>query len=329
MAPRKNSHWLIASAAATVVLLLVLSSKGTGTQYVVESAGSPKVPAKRQEKMLLSDPRSNQDNADVKMLPAWGYNPARNAARWKAIGGSIAADVPSRGAKFTLADYGADQGFFSVSAAVSFPESTVMPVEAGGTGGVLWAKDVDAIEIMKGKIREHKASNIVLCKTTFTGESFRKFADAHLVLDYQFLLSVIHWFEMSNKDEWEVAIVNIVRAARTTIIEFPFISPDEHNGLMKNQVGYARWKTWLAGRGNWTDAVYAAFENPTANPQKLRINMVELASLPWMENSRRLIHRIDVVEGLEPLNFACEQRKQLLACDNAVIQGFDCPAEGH
>eukprot|EP00760_Papus_ankaliazontas_P006282 PhM_4_TR12977/c0_g1_i1/m.63570 len=259
--------------------------------------------------LATSSPRSRQSEEEVdaappkKVLEAWGYNANRNRPRWEAIRKELLADHPNPNtAEFALVDYGADQGYFTVSTAHLFPRSLVIAIEMGGKGGEIWKKDgqQDVLTIIEGHLTKNKAGkNVVICQTKAQTTQFSQINENGLLHTYQYVLSVFHWFDLKTRDAFEVAITDLFRNARTTFIELP--TAGDGSALIRKQVGWDNFKRWYDGRSDLGEVMSAAARN-----KGLEVRVKMIASLPWLKWTRD-VFRVDVVVSEDAA--AAERRK--------------------
>jgi hypothetical protein len=281
--------------------------------------------------------------SDIKVLEPWGYNRDRNVARWKAIAASISNDLReglTKADSFSVVDYGADQGYFSISTAHAFPGAFVTAVELGGKGGTLWNKTaIDVHVIQEGKIRDHLSSTtggITLCQGRVYPSHFAALRHAKQFHTYQYMLSVFHWFPMKTRGEFEKVVVDLFANARTTFIELPTIG--DNGALIRKQEGYRQWVRWYDGRTDVAEILRAAIK-----AQGMKATVTLVASLPWVK-WQRSVYRVDVQAGADPeaaaaasgdavhdedpfaaFSYSCEKHREVYACaDRSKHQA--CPA---
>ena len=258
---------------------------------------------------------------EVPSLHPWGYNKDRNLARWKALYVSIAADARQR---FTLIDYGADQGYFSISVAKFFPDAFVMGLEMGGCGGEIWKKHCDVLLIQEQQLLQRRVTNMRICQAKMHQKQFAALAKASMTHDYQFVLSVFHWFDLKSRDEFEVALVDLLRNAKTTFIELPTIGDD--GPIIRKQVNYESFKKWYDGRTNIGEIIKQA-----ADRHSLQVNTTLLVSLPWAQKYTRDVYRVDqlalggVSTAVERSSFRCRERREIYGCNTARAKFNECP----
>jgi hypothetical protein len=261
-------------------------------------------------------------SGEVPSLHPWGYNKDRNLARWKPLYASIAADQRNR---FTLIDYGSDQGFFSVSVAKFFPQSLVMGLEMGGCGGEIWKKHCDVLLIQERQLRERQLSNMIICQTKMHQDHFRDLAAKAIISDYQFVLSVFHWFNLRTREDFEAALVDLLRNAKTTFIELPTIGDD--GPIIRKQVNYESFKRWYDGRTNVGTIIAES-----ATRHQLVVNVTLLVSLPWAEKYTRDVYRVDQLgmgarsAPIDRSAFRCEDRRKIYGCNTARTLYNACPS---
>jgi hypothetical protein len=259
------------------------------------------------------------------MLKPWGYNKERNAPRFGAIAKSIAEDKRH---KFTLIDYGADQGYFSISTAHMFPGALVMGVELGGVGGQIWLKgksksESDVLDIQESHLRAYGLSNVIICQAKMETTHFTALREQKAYVDYQLMLSVFHWFKLPTRRDFERAITTLFLNARTTFIELPTIG-DNKDPLIKKQVGYEYFSKWYDGR---TDLKQIIADACAAEGVDASVELV--VSFPWLKWARN-VFRVDVVRYQNEdfaHSFQCEARKRIYGCKPRP-RYFNCPPEG-
>lgn len=241
-------------------------------------------------------------------VPVWGYNKDRNIPRWKAISTSIAGD--NRQGAFTVVDYGADQGFFSISTAAAFPTARVIGLELGGVGGEIWKKknSQDVLEIQEQKVKELRVEGrMMICQTMVKPEHFSALEAVHSVSDYQYVLSVFHWFDLKTREDFEKTIAALLRNSKTTFIELPTIG--DNSKLIRQQVGWENFVKWYDGR---TDTGIILRE--AAEAHNIVVKVTPIASVPWIRWTR-VVHRIDVVDETVSSTLLCKERRQIYGCN--------------
>lgn len=323
---------LVIILVAAYVAFYVLPSWSSDDEILVRPSNSPirsmKSPTSRPQDETMeysshssraADLSKKGDDAsgdDPPMLEAWGYNRERNIPRWKAIYKSIAKDhEPSRRnaptTPFTIVDYGSDQGYFSISAANYFPQATVIGLEMGGVGGEIWnkgkKKDMDVLQIQEGHLERLGLTNMQICQTTMHQSHFFALKEAKAVSDYQFVLSVFHWFKLDTRRDFEKVLVTLLSNARTTFIELPTIG--DNSALIRKQVGYDRFAKWYDGRTNVAQII-----RESAAAENVEVEVELVLSFPWVRWTRE-VYRVDYVahRGRE-ISFECAQRRKIYGC---------------
>ena len=254
--------------------------------------------------------KSRGPTGALTMIPAWGYNKDRNIPRWKAISASIAGD--HRQSAFTVVDYGADQGYFSISTAATFPLSRVIGLEMGGVGGEIWKKknSQEVLDIQEQKIKELGVEGrMMICQTMVKPDHFFALETARSVSDYQYVLSVFHWFDLKTRADFEKAIAALLRNAKTTFIELPTIG--DNSKLIRQQVGWEHFVKWYDGR---TDTGIILRE--AAEAHNIVVKVTAIATVPWVKWTR-VVHRIDVVDASASSSLMCKERRQIYGCNPA------------
>lgn len=251
---------------------------------------------------------------DMGVLVPWGYNKERNEPRWRGILASILSDFTTHRGRFSLVDYGSDQGYFSISAAAPFPDAVVMGVEIGGFGGEIWSrKRRDVLEVQEEKLQEHRVLNVVICQAKLSVNHFQLLNEAHLVADYQLVLSVFHWFELPTRKAFEAALVEALRGAKTTFLELPCIG--DGGPLVQKQVGYKNFVKWYDGRKDIGQVIREA-----ASAHHLDVAVQMLVAVPWIRWKRE-VYRVDLREVVnfdspssKMQSFGCSQRQKIYGC---------------
>lgn len=290
----------------------------TPSPYVPEPPGEG-------DETPTSSPRTLLKGDVTRILEPWGYNAPRNTARWKAIRQELLTDNPNPStAHFTLVDYGADQGYFTVSTASLFPSAMVIAIEMGGVGGEIWAKGAaarkDVLRVMEEKINLHGDNhNVVICKTKAQTQHWTQMNDNALRHTYQYVLSVFHWFDLPTRELFEIAISQLFRNARTTFIELP--TAGDGSALIKKQVGSKNFLTWYEGRNDLGEVMKSAAEN-----QKLSVIVRRVASLPWLKWTRD-VYRVDVNETSEEegRKVNCPLHLKIYDCEPGREKYAACP----
>jgi hypothetical protein len=332
---------VVATAFFSLVVLPGFSENtiGEATAAPRNSGQSYRPPAKRPKTRApdveAPPPHDGSDNggdapAAVVQLPPWGYNTDRNVGRWKVIGKAIAADEARHRGRFVLMDYGADQGFFSISAAKMYPNADVMGVEMGGIGGEIWKKTGDVLRTQEGKLKEHGVRNYLICQGKVLPEHFFKLHDAAIAHDYQFILSVFHWFDLPTRDGFERTVAMAFRNAKTTFIELPTIG--DNSAQIRRQVGWKNFVKWYDGR---TDC--GKILRDAAVAQNIKVKVTLLYEGKWMRWTRD-VYRVDFLGDVKDGDvvapsdtyheqFACSHRRKILGCSTDRTEYQKCPPE--
>lgn len=331
---RRKKTAVVAFVVGICALLLIYNSTGGGPpKTATETGGSASAAtqgaAATRGQTLIDDVSAltavgGGGAVDLRQIPAWGYNRDRNVPRWKAIAASIAAD--QRRGPFTVVDYGADQGFFSISTAATFPTARVMGLEMGGVGGEIWKKkdSQDVLDIQEKKIKELAVNGrMMICQTLVKPEHFFALESAASVSDYQYVLSVFHWFNLPTRADFEKAVSALLHNAKTTFIELPTIG--DNSKLIRQQVGWENFVKWYDGR---TDTGLILKE--AAEAHGMRVKVVAIATVPWVKWTR-VVHRIDIIGGDEAPGgekgaaaFQCMTRRKIYGCNEKRTQHQSC-----
>lgn len=268
-------------------------------------------------------------------LPPWGYNRDRNTPRWRAIYASIAADqrrmvLPNGQPRhFTLVDYGADQGYFSISVAKFFPQALVMGLEMGGVGGEIWKRnkrrdgkdviDADVLAVQEGKIAELGVKNMLICQTKVEPGHFFALNGQRLISDYQLVLSVFHWFRLPDRAAFERTVTALFRNARTTFIELPTMG--DGSALIRKQVGWEFFSKWYDNRNDIAEILSAAAKN-----QGLQVRVTRVIGVRWIRWERE-VFRVDVIPSSASLSSSSPADAPTRPVDGSFDkEGFGCAA---
>eukprot|EP00388_Colpodella_angusta_P003215 GDKJ01011425.1.p1 GENE.GDKJ01011425.1~~GDKJ01011425.1.p1 ORF type:complete len:195 (+),score=16.57 GDKJ01011425.1:78-662(+) len=184
----------------------------------------------------------------------------------------------------------------------------------GGVGGEIWKKadSQDVLSIQEAKIQEFGVeSNMHICQTKVAPEQFFLLKDKGLVSDYQFVLSVFHWFDLPTRVEFDKTISTLFLNARTTFIELPIIG--DNSPMIRKQVGWKNFVKWYDQRNDMTQIIAEAAE---AHGLTVKVTMV--AAVPWVKWQRET-YRVDVIsvkggEDSPAINFGCEDRRTIYRC---------------
>lgn len=296
--------------------------------------------------------RSNSNNA---IIEPWGYNKNRNIPRWKAIKASIEKDMiklrqrendhqqqQQQPQRFTLVDYGSDQGFFSISAAHEFQKDGifVVSVEMGGVGGEIWKKkdsisegSNDVLSIQEQKVAKyvtnHEASDapaFMICQTKISPKMFFDLQAHHQKHRYQFVLSVFHWFDLPTRKDFEKALVTLFKNSQSTFIELPTIG--DRSALIRKQVGWANFEKWYDGRSDIKEIILDAAKN-----ENFPVTVEKIVSVPWLKWTRDM-YRVDWDLSSENdehsvlssvMKFTCKtRREEIYGCNPKRVKLQEC-----
>jgi hypothetical protein len=144
----------------------------------------------------------------------WGYGSVEMyAKRWSLIKPHLS------GSDFVLIDWGSDAGWFSISVARAFPQSTVISIEAG------IMSDGQGLRMHREKSGACGVSNNLIVDSLFGPDTF----DGMRLVpsDYQLALSVFHHLGdgfgryLDTVDDWNKAFCSLVRGSNVTFFEIP------------------------------------------------------------------------------------------------------------
>ena len=145
---------------------------------------------------------------------SWGYaSHDMYVRRWQLIRPHITLSA------FVLVDWGSDAGWFSVNAAHSFPDATVLSVESG------LMSDGEGLRLHKAKIAQYAVDNNVIVPASFGPDTFRGLREVRS--DYQLVLSVFHHIGdgfgryLRTEKDWDDAFAGLIMGSRTTFFEIP------------------------------------------------------------------------------------------------------------
>lgn len=181
--------------------------------------------------------------------------------RWELIKPLIASD------RFTLIDWGSDSGWFSVSAALAFPNANVISVD----GSVMLGDS--NIQNHRTRITEEKLQNDTLIDCLFDAATFAavKKAPVH----YQLALSVFHWMgdgigqPLRDPNDWEAAFLNLIQCAEVTFFEVP-------NEDSPNETPH-RIRSWY-GKRNVNDTISDALDRLDGKAEFRRLGEIDHGS---------------------------------------------------
>ncbi|KAK5579812.1 hypothetical protein RB653_009499 [Dictyostelium firmibasis] len=246
------------------------------------------------EKILFKNSKIDLEKLGALEIPGEkieGYHPYRNLPRWRMIERELNLD--DRDVKDSkMADYGSNQGFFSIQLAQKFPDATVFSFE-----GEAMNEYKSAASIHEGKIQDLGLKNNYLCKTRILPSMFEQLSQQHHHLyEYQFCLSIFHWFDMKTQQDFEDTLSNHLMSSRTTFIELPEAM------LYKGREGQHAWgrvNTWYQGRNE--DEILYDIRQKYNLP---KMTWKTLGAILHENNTVRKLIRVDV-------NFENDIRKPL------------------
>eukprot|EP01060_Flectonema_neradi_P029053 TRINITY_DN3933_c0_g1_i4.p1 TRINITY_DN3933_c0_g1~~TRINITY_DN3933_c0_g1_i4.p1 ORF type:complete len:346 (+),score=59.63 TRINITY_DN3933_c0_g1_i4:114-1151(+) len=249
------------------------------------------------------------------LTPTFGYNKKRNVERWTMIYTSMAADKISD-KEVSVVDYGADEGYFSISTSFAFQQATVIALDMGGFGGSIWKSSSthDVLTIQSNKIKEYgRGDRMSICQTSAKPEHFASLLEKGSGHDYQFVLSVFHWFEMPDRESFEIVLVNLLSNAKTTFIELP-IAGDFGPRFMK-QVGSKNFVKWYDGRSDIQQIISDSLKARGAVG-----TVTKVGSVKWLPGDKkkgekdwdRELFRVDMNEA--PASYSCDTHFSVYGC---------------
>ncbi|KAN0023658.1 hypothetical protein ACTFIV_008045 [Dictyostelium citrinum] len=246
------------------------------------------------EKILFKNAKKDLESIGALEIPGEkieGYHPYRNLPRWRMIERELNLDNREvSGSK--MADYGSNQGFFSIQLAQKFPEATVFSFE-----GEAMNEYKSAASIHENKINELGLKNNYLCKTRILPSMFEQLAQQHQHLyEYQFCLSIFHWFDMKTQQQFEDTLSNHLISSRTTFIELP--EAMNYKGK-EGQHAWGRVNIWYANRTE--DEIFYDIREKYNIP---KMTWKTLGAILHENNTVRKLIRVDV-------NFENDVRKPL------------------
>ncbi|KAM9993903.1 hypothetical protein ACTFIZ_011860 [Dictyostelium cf. discoideum] len=246
------------------------------------------------EKILFKNAKSDLESIGALEIPGEkieGYHPYRNLPRWRMIERELNLDNRQvAGSK--MADYGSNQGFFSIQLAQKFPEATVFSFE-----GEAMNEYKSAASIHENKIKELDLKNNYLCKTRILPSMFEQLTQQYNHLyEYQFCLSIFHWFDMKTQQHFEDTLSNHLISSRTTFIELP--EAMNYKGK-EGQHAWNRVNIWYANRTE--DEILYDIREKYNIP---KMTWKTLGAILHENNTVRKLIRVDV-------NFESDVRKPL------------------
>eukprot|EP00755_Sulcionema_specki_P023798 Sspe_Gene.79753::Locus_50079_Transcript_1_1_Confidence_1.000_Length_1187::g.79753::m.79753 len=285
------------------------TGKGSDEGEAVDSATE-----KPEQRPVITGSTVEKDGVSY-LDPPFGYNRKRNVARWGMIYKELAADsIGDR--PISVVDYGADEGYFSISTAFTFPSATVIALDMGGTGGSIWSKkgSKDVLKVQEGKIDAYGvAPRVVICQTAAKPDHFFELTKRGTGHDYQFVLSVFHWFTMPDRTSFEEVLVALLKNAKTTFIELPIVG-DMSKRFMQ-QVGSQYFVKWYDGRSDMRQILEESMKAKGLAGRVKRVGGVK-----WLPGDKskgekdweREVFRVDV--DPQPLSFNCNEHFAVYGC---------------
>jgi hypothetical protein len=253
---------------------------------------------------------------DFELNASWGYAVGRNAARWALIRQSLIQSPPlsilreqnkedggSHGTLFEVVDFGADQGYFTLSTSLLLSALLryygrdgyyirALAVEKGGFGGSFWkaqemkARSVhDIFTSMAHSMSVDAAVRFSLCPTVVNALTFhRDMSRAHCQPTVQLLLSMLHWVDGVDGEAGLLrAICNLAKNAEVTFVELP------HPAARKT-FGVRRYAEWYRREVNVTKLLQKAVHPANCEARCATVDVV--GRTPWGKGLFREIHRI-------------------------------------
>ena len=210
--------------------------------------------------------------------------------------------------------HSADEGYFSVSTAYAFPEARVIALDMGGVGGSIWKKDYDVLSVQSGKAEEYSVGDrFTICQTAAKPEHFFELSKVGVGHEYQFVLSVFHWFTMETRKAFEEVLVALFRNAKTTFIELP-IAGDYGPRFMK-QVGSKYFVKWYDKRSDIHQIITESLKS-----QGVQGSVSKIGSVKWLPGDKkkgerdwdREVFRVDMHDP--PAQFDCPKHFEVYGC---------------
>jgi len=267
----------------------------------------PSVPFAQRLPTMLPPPTDLSRVGKDAFPPAWGYAAPRNALRWKLISTYLrilftSLSPYSSATPQYVTDYGADQGYFSVLTARTFPGTIVNAVDKGAVGGSLWKsskKMKDVLETAAEKARENgiPSTRFTVCRTLIHPSMWRRLREEGLTFTVVFVLSVLHWFDIDGEDGFHGAMRSLFQISRVVIVELPH--PDA-----KGTYGERRYRKWFKRERNGTKLLEISASGVPG------CKVVLLGRLPWGEKLFREIHSIECPEKSPPFMLEAKQRSE-------------------
>lgn len=176
-----------------------------------------------------------------------GDHPLRNFPRWQMISREVENQTTQQKEKggpaerVVVVEYGSNDGYIAVNLARRFPLGTVISLQ-----GQEILEHEGAPERHEERLREGRIKNNPICRTSISPVIFDSLVGANQVFTYQLSLGVFSWVSpMETREQFENALVQHLKNARTTFLELPEAmqytpKENEHNGLKVNE--------WYANR---------------------------------------------------------------------------------
>ncbi|EGC38521.1 hypothetical protein DICPUDRAFT_148822 [Dictyostelium purpureum] len=169
-----------------------------------------------------------------------GYHPYRNLPRWRMIERELNLDKRELESTSLIADYGSNEGYFSIQMAKKFPQARVYSFEGEAIN------EYNAATVKhESQMKEQNIENNFLCKTKIHPTMFKMLVEKQQLYEYQLCLSIFHWFDMNTRDDFEETLINHLVSARTTFIELPEAMNYKGN---EGQHAHGRINRWYADR---------------------------------------------------------------------------------
>lgn len=153
------------------------------------------------------------------LIPAgFGYHPERMAARWNAMHRSLASKSLPRGQDLRCVDWGSNAGFFSVQLAKTLAPTGVVVV---GVEGEAVAEYRNARKThLEMAQKEGVEKNTAICNAQVHGPEFEQIAE-RWQFDVQLSLSVFHWFDASDHQDFLSKLGFHLASSSSTFLELP------------------------------------------------------------------------------------------------------------
>ena len=241
-----------------------------------------------------------------------GGHENRYRVKWCQVGAEIQQDVlllpEGKFARFTVVDYGSNEGFFSLAIAASFPGATVISVDSDSQ-----FFGVSPLTAQVSHRARLAAANNVLCAGTYSVTMIDALLRSGARPRYSLLLSIFHWLELNGRSEFERTLCMAVQTATTTFIELP----EWGKNITQN---WDRWQHWY-GEGDDMQAVLErALVNCSCSPRVKFIgaNMIDYGPGDPSTTTRKT-YRIDLQGCDDEYSSSCQRIVDALGCSQTEL----------